>query len=874
MKQITILLLLFCSIQVFSQTTISLTAKDLPLEKVLLQLETEHNFLFSYAEKDIEDIKISIQTKDELVQPFFQKLLKNTSLQFEIVNDNYVLLTRKNDVSKPTEQLTQICGKILDKLTQAPLPYANVYFQKSQQGMYAKANGNFQLKTDLKTQDSLIVSYVGYQEQRFLAKDFIKNPCLNVELEYSILPDEIIVVKDYLTDGIDLKKNGLSTQISPNRLGSLPGQAEPDVMKTIQFLPGVSSPGETSSDIYIRGGTPDQNLILWEDIPIYHSAHYFGLISAFNPYIMDKVDVYRSGFGAQYGGRASGVIDLQTVEYKKPKPLLGAGINSTTAYLFGKLSMARNKASATFSVRRSITDVWETQTYNKLTNRVLQGISFGKFNDINNLPPDAEFKHSFAFLDANLKLTADLGKKTKAAVSLFYNTNQLNNFFLDTKSTLVQRDSFDLKHQGFSAAIEQEWSNHFSSKITVISSDYDYDYFHIEIRMLPNPRNEFVAKMSKINEQQLILSNQHQLAGNHRLKWGYQYTNYDVKSGFEERRGNRPPIGEGLNTAGKLQVLFSEISTDKNKRFGVDAGLRYSYYSRLKKSYFEPRLHLKYTLSPSLDLHANAGQYHQFLNRLIELKINRPTLIDNPIWVLANDKQTPVVTAFQYQVGAIFHKNGWIVDVQSYYKKLTGITSSSLGFELLPQEGFDAGESRIKGLDLLVKKRWKNYRSWLSYSLSKVDYFFDNYAATSFPAAYDQRHSVSWANLFSYKNWDFSLGFSMTSGTPYTVITDYQLQPNPMPGPDFVEVEYDEINSQNLPLNHHLDASVSYRFLPKNTNRWEGNIGVSISNIYNQQNVYTREYAVDTNGENPKIQFFDYKTLGITPNLVLRFEWH
>jgi hypothetical protein len=183
MKQITILLLLFCSIQVFSQTTISLTAKDLPLEKVLLQLETEHNFLFSYAEKDIEDIKISIQTKDELVQPFFQKLLKNTSLQFEIVNDNYVLLTRKNDVSKPTEQLTQICGKILDKLTQAPLPYANVYFQKSQQGMYAKANGNFQLKTDLKTQDSLIVSYVGYQEQIFLAKDFIKNPCLNVELE-------------------------------------------------------------------------------------------------------------------------------------------------------------------------------------------------------------------------------------------------------------------------------------------------------------------------------------------------------------------------------------------------------------------------------------------------------------------------------------------------------------------------------------------------------------------------------------------------------------------------------------------------------------------------------------------------------------------
>ena len=873
MKQLTILLLLFGSIQTFSQTTITLTAKDLPLENVLFQLETEYGFLFSYAEKDISNIDISIQTKDEQVQSFFQKLFKNTPLTFEIVNENYVLLTRKNGDAEPTEQLTQICGKIVDKLTQVPLPYANVYFQKSQQGVYAKADGSFQLNTNPKTRDTLIISYVGYQEQRFLAINFNQNPCRKVELEYAILPDEIVVVKDYLTDGIDLGKNGLSTKISPNRLGNLPGQAEPDVLKTIQFLPGVSSPSEASSDIYIRGGTPDQNLILWENIPIYHSAHYFGLISAFNPYIMDKVDVYRSGFGARYGGRISGVIDLQTTEYDQPKPLFGAGVNATTAYLFGKIPIAQNKVAAVFSIRRSITEIWESPTYKILTNRALQGISFGKFNDINKLPSDSEFDHAFDFLDANLKLTANLSKKTTASVSLFYQENELDNFFLDKKSTLLQRDSFELQHQGLSATIGQAWTADFSSKLTVVSSDFDYDYFHQEAQTPPNPKNERVAKMSKINEQQLIFTNSHKLASNHRLKWGYQYTNYDVKSGYEEIRGNRPPIGEGLDTEGQLQVLFSEISTNKDKRFGVDAGLRYSYYSVLKKSYFEPRIHLKYALSNSVNLHINAGKYHQFLNQLIELRVNRSTLLDNPIWALANNQQTPVITAFQYQIGAIFHKNGWVIDVQGYYKNVMGITSSSLGFELLPQAGFDEGESKIKGMDLLVKKRWKNYRSWLSYSLCKVDYFFDNYAATSFPAAYDQRHAANWANLFSYKNWEFSLGFSMTSGTPYTVITNFEFQPNPMPGPELIEVDYDKINGQNVPLNHHLDASVVYNFLPKNTNRWRGNIGFSVYNIYNQQNVHTREYTVETGENNPEIQFFDYKTLGITPNLVLRVEW-
>lgn len=873
MKQIIFLLLLLGSFPLFSQNEITIKVTETSLEKVILELEKNYGFLFSFAENDITGIQVSIKADQEAALIFFQKLAAQTPLNFEIVNENYVIITQKKEANEVKEKLTQICGKILDKTTQTPLPYANVYFKKSQIGMYAKANGDFVLAANLSILDTLIISYVGYQEQRLPTTFFPKNPCPVIELDYTFLPDQIVVVKDYLTDGIDLADNGLSTNIRPARLGNLPGQAEPDVLKTIQFLPGISSPDDASSSIYIRGGTPDQNLILWEDIPIYHTAHYFGLISAFNPYILDEVQVYRSGFGAQYGGRTAGIIDLKTNDYKQPTPAFGAGINPTMGYIFGKIPLKKEQASAIFSMRHSITKIWETPTYKNLTNRALQGISFGKFNNIRKLPNQTTFDHQFDFFDANLKIATDIGKQTNAAISLFYNKNHLDNFFHDRKSTLVQRDSFDLKHQGASVAIKQTWTERFSSKFTVVTSGFEYDYLHRENKMPPNQRNDFTAKMSQIEEQQFLFANKHQLPKNFQLKWGYQFTNYDVDSGYEESRKNRPPVGEGLKASGKLQTLFGEISTNKEQRMSAELGLRYSYYTPLKKSYLEPRFHLKFAATDALNLQLNAGKYHQFLNQRIELQLNRSRLLSNSIWVLANNGQSPVVDAFQYQIGGIFSKNSWVIDLQGYYKKVTGITSASLGFQLLPQAGYDLGQSEIKGVDLLLKKRWKNYRSWISYSLSKVDYAFDNYAETTFPAAYDQRHSFSWANLLTYQNWEFSLGFSLTSGTPYTVITDYELLPNPTPSPPIVDANYESINGQNLPFNHHLDASVFYHFSPKNIKHWSGHFGLSVYNLYNQQNIHTREYSVIVEGDNQGIEFADYKTLGFTPNLVFRVEW-
>ncbi|HLT53770.1 MAG TPA: Plug domain-containing protein, partial [Flavobacteriaceae bacterium] len=170
-----------------------------------------------------------------------------------------------------------------------------------------------------------------------------------------------IVVTNYLTSGISLNNNG-QIVLKPEKFGILPGLTEPDVLQTIQALPGVMSVDETISNINIRGGTHDQNLILWDGIKMYQSGHFFGMISAFNPYLTKDVEVSKNGTSAQYGDGISGVIDMQNADVLNHKFKAGLGINLIHADGFAKVPLTKN-TEVQLSLRRSVTDLFTTPTY-------------------------------------------------------------------------------------------------------------------------------------------------------------------------------------------------------------------------------------------------------------------------------------------------------------------------------------------------------------------------------------------------------------------------------------------------------------------------------------------------------------------------------
>jgi len=216
-----------------------------------------------------------------------------------------------------------------------------------------------------------VVSYVGYEAQSIEVSKFKDKQNLSILLKMPKIKEAFLVIRDYLTDGISVEKNGAATNIKPKLIGNMPGTIEPDVLSTIQFLPGVAAPSSRASDIYIRGCTPDQNLVIWEDIPIYHIAHYFGMISSINPFIIKETNVYKGGFNATFGGRIGGVIELISPDEKAYKSDFGIGANMThaQAYAHQKLRIAQRPSSFTFHIMK----LWKHQPL-KITVRLISKV--------------------------------------------------------------------------------------------------------------------------------------------------------------------------------------------------------------------------------------------------------------------------------------------------------------------------------------------------------------------------------------------------------------------------------------------------------------------------------------------------------------------
>lgn len=854
--------------------------KETSLEDFINLLETEHGLLFSYMEQDVQGILLEKQSTSLPVPDLLTKVLQSTGLQYKIINENYIVLTKKQILDE--EDWLTFCGQIKDGLTQSPLAYANVFFLKSKKGTVTETDGYFQIESPLIAGDSLVFSYVGYEEKRFLAKAFIIEPCKEVALSLRDFGEDLVVVTEYLTEGVELNNKDLSTQLRPNKSGLLPGQAEPDVLETLQFLPGITSTDATASNLSIRGGRPDQNLILWEDIPIYHAAHYFGTISAFNPYIIDKVSVYRGGFDAGYGGRVSGVIDLKSEDLSDEGSDFVVGANMLNFYTNGHLSLANNKLKIIYSARRSFAELWRSPTYESLTKRIQQGVLVQDV-DLDNLPPGIRINDDFTFLDSNIKLAYQLSEKDDLSVAAFYGYNDFKAEIFDDNFKQRQTDTLYLDNQGVSLAWNHRWNDQFSLRLLGVHSAYKYNYeYRLQTESQnqpPMPSSTVIdrsgLKESKVEEQQIHLTGKYITARTRELGIGYHLVQYDTDYSLFSIRERGREREEGQQAKAKLHTLYSTFKTPSKGRYGFDAGVRLNYFDANNNVIVEPRLRLWYNYSKHLSFHVNGGRYVQYLNQLYEIA-GDDSSIRTPVWALAEGKESKVLDALQFQAGLIFQKKTWLLDLQTYVKRVEGQTSlsSEFGDDLASQ--FHSGSSNVRGVDVLLKKRWGGFRTWVSYALSQNTYEFPTFFDPSFSAPNDQRHVFNLSNSYVLSQWSFSLGWKISSGRPYSLLEDYVLQFSAdMDGPkEFIVPVTNEYNSGTLRATHQLDAAVRYSILPRNSSNWKGVIGLSLLNIYDQRNVYSRTFSIRTKPNDQSVlEYTDNISLGFTPNLVFRLEW-
>lgn len=661
-----------------------------------------------------------------------------------------------------------------------------------------------------------------------------------------------VVVINYLTKGIS-KTNTGSIKADTKDFQILPGLIEPDVLQIIQSLPGVVSVDERVSNINVRGGTNDQNLILYEGIRMYQSGHFFGLISAFNPYSSEAITISKNGTSAQFGNAVSSTITIKNTDKLNQESKVGFGGNMLSVDGFAKLKIS-NKAALQIAARRSYTDVLVSKTYDAYFDRIFRD---SELNTTNSISTQLALDERFLFYDFNAKFLYDIDDTSKFRIHMINIYNNLDysqvytttdNTFQETKSELNQV-SF-----GASANYSKSWRNDMNMTAQVSYSNYDLDAKNNNIT-----NAQQLTQENKVEDFGFRFDVSKAVNSSIKINTGYQFNEIGVTN-FENV--TNPIFTSLIKEIIRTHVVFSEAEWySKSRNSYARLGARASYFEKLSKALIEPRISFNQIVLEHFRLEVLGELKSQSITQIIDLQQDFFG-IEKRRWQLANNNDVPLITSQQASIGLSYNQNNLLISAEAYYKNVNDITARSQGFQNQFQFTNDTGSYTVKGIDFLVNKRFNDFSTWLSYSYSTNDYTFKTLNnSKSFANTLDLKHVVNGSFTYHHGSFKVGLGINWHSGRPYTSPEDQQILTNSA-------IEYQAPNSSRLRDYFRTDISAIYKF--KLSKGIKSEVGASLWNVFNHNNIINRYYRLDSDGN---ILEINNQSLKITPNFSLRFNF-
>ncbi|MCR9227048.1 MAG: TonB-dependent receptor [Flavobacteriaceae bacterium] len=816
----------------------------------LKTLENRFDVKFSYLDEDLDGLSIKIPENLNTLEEILKYIKDIFSIQTEKLNDRYYTLS--------TDHQVNVCGVVLDNFAENTVIGATIEVLGTETAKITGNNGSFSLE-NVPRNASLQIRYLGYVTKYVKVESLLQQSgCPKILLApYYEQLDEVFVYK-YLTSGI-IKEKDASITLNTAEFGILPGLIEPDILQTVQALPGIKSIDETVSDINVRGGTNDQNLILWNGIKMYQSGHFFGLISAFNPYQTDKVTIYKNGTPANFGDGVSSVIQMETGNSIPETFNGGGGFNLISGDIYAEAPITHN-LGIQFSARRSATDFLRTPTYKQFINRAFQD---SEIRLQNNSTVDDEFirDEDFFFYDFSGKILYDLNDDHKIRLSAIHIKNNLK--FEETNVTADETNISLLKQDNISVGgqLQSSWTDRFSTHLNIYYSKYNLDaqnVFDNQVQQLFQ-NNQVIENALKLNTNYIL---------NDSFNWnnGYQY----IETGIVNATIiNQPSFESELKGVIRTHAPYSQLNYNSpGNKFIGEIGARFNFIENLntfQQLLVEPRINLNFKLANYIRAEVLGEFKSQTTNQIIDLEQNFLG-IEKRRWILSNDNSLPVTKSKQGSVGINYEKNNFYVGVEGFYKNVDGISTSTQGFQNQYQFSGEIGSYDVKGLELLINKKGDNYSTWLSYAYNKNDYSFDSIVPQRFPNNLDIRHTITFASTYNYRDLKLSIGLNYRTGKPFTepVSGDQGLDENFSPP----RINFQEPNSSRLPEYFRADASAIYNFQIGRTIR--ANAGLSILNFTNRRNSLNKYYRVNQDNEIETVENF---SLGIAPNMSFRVSF-
>jgi len=812
-----------------------------PLREILQSIEQQFTVSFTFIDETIEGVNIDRPPENLDLNEALEFLRQKTKLTFTQLDQRFIT------ISKPVLNIP-ICGFIIDKETGEKVIGATI--QCDNNFTTTDADGYFELP-DLKEESILYIKSIGYGTFSIAANALANSPCktLELSLQPSVLSE--VIIANYLTTGIRKMAEG-SFSIQTNELGILPGLTEPDVLFTVQSLPGIQSIDETVSNINVRGGTHDQNLLLWDGIKMYQQGHFFGLISAFSPYLTKEVTLIKNGTSVLFSDGVSSTIDIKSDDEVNKEFSGGAGLNMINTDIYAKIPVTR-KSSLHVATRRSIADVIETPTYREYYDRAFRGTDVAKYNSIKN-DSISTGKH-FQFYDFSAKYLHDISDKDKLRVNFLQIHNSIDYTETETVNSISESKVSSLEQQNMAAGIS--YSRLWSAKVRTSGQWYmsRYDLEAVNFDILNDQRliqdNEVVDMGIKLNAR-INLSNRVDLFS------GYQFFEVGV-SNLEDL--NNPAFYRFKKTVLRTHILFAETNySSPSANTNIRAGIRANLFTRFNQVRIEPRISINQKIHENLSLELLGEMKSQTITQVIDFQKDFLG-VEKRRWIMANDQDIPIIKSKQLSAGVHFHKENFLIALEGYGKWVDDIITSSQGFQNQFQFVRSTGHYKTTGIDFLINRRVSKINSWISYSFAKSDFTFKELIPPGFPNNLDIRHRATWGISYQFNHIGISSGINWHTGKPFT---------EPLNDTSVVngEIQYQSPNTSRLQNYWRLDISAKYKFsLSKQVNAITG---ISVWNALNNNNIVDAYYQVNDAGE---ITFSQRNALAFTPNIMFRVEF-
>ncbi|MEY4930097.1 MAG: hypothetical protein RI909_821 [Bacteroidota bacterium] len=706
-------------------------------------------------------------------------------------------------------QTISIQGTVKDTSSEK-LPSAHIIVLPDSLIALSDAKGNFKLNVKPGAL-TIRVSFTGYKTyvQSFNAKadttvSFVLVPSVN-EL------GEIIIRSDRYQEQLFNSTRSGTQVISQKDINAIPVLGgEADLIKTLQLLPGTIRGVEGSSDLFVRGGAADQNLVLLDDAPIYNTSHLFGFLSVFNPDVLDHVEAINGAFPARYGGRLSSILDVKTNTDVAQQTHLSGDIGLIASRLYLEQPIVKDKASFWIAGRRTYID--------QVVKAVKQELPYF-FYDLNGkviLKPSARDHVAISYYSG------------EDILDLFRDRNGDGDGFLTRFSSGNSSQSLQWKHRGIS-----QWN----SQASLIRSKYRYNITNVF------EENELLAS-SDIEDWGARFSIRKDSIGNRNISvtMGTEWTRHAVSPNVVNTVGTISELLKSSETSGRVAnelAAFAEGEWSPTTRWRLNAGLRTSMAMVKDKNYYtpEPRFAARYSLSENQNLKFSYSRMAQYMHRISNSAVSSPT----DIWYPVTDSIRPQTS---HQVSAAWQRSlpsqNMFLSVEGYYKSMNQLIGYEEGTNLFLNTDFESkliqGRGRAYGFEFLVRKESGKLTGWISYTLSWTWRQFDQVNQGSwFPSRYDRRHNGAIVAQYALnKRWFISGVWEFISGSRFTpVIGQYIVFAPTLSGVDLIPV-YSGINEVKLANTHRLDLGIKFKSKPEKKFQWQCFAGVY--NSYNRAN--------------------------------------